>query len=397
LWSVSPSRREDVGDTLVELEAVNMPRFAYGIAKRSFSVDGGGILTPLPPNPLVLYESVAHALLRPGSDGLVKPATDVVCEGCAYAGAGGSTGTVTFRAGVFEKRVSVFGRRFIEWSAGRTPRIGPAEGFTVIPMSNANAYGGVDGRVECPLPASPLELQRQIGEFPGIYRRNPTGKGYLATDAPIVGVELPNFENPDDLLTAERLVSRPDEWWRQPLPWSLGWRDLGMFPRLLALGSAPWFPAPEDAALEEVRRGFMPAEYRTSPERLAEISWIQEASLGMWFTDLPFDTPISVAGMHPEGATMSFRFPRAPTFDFRLDGWHERIVARATNVVLFPAENRVDITYFARTTGLPRVFIPTVHKYIPLALAVEGGSTVEYVPPPTPHDALVASGLRKVG
>src|ERR1035437_3273348 len=100
-------------------------------------------------------------------------------------------------------------------------------------------------------------------DHPGLYPRNPVGKGYLVLPDPIEGVELPNLEDPADLLTPERLVTRqPELWFRQPLPWCFEWTVGLTFPRCLYLGLDAWFPAPDGAPLGEVQRGYIPPNLR---------------------------------------------------------------------------------------------------------------------------------------
>lgn len=130
-----------------------------------------------------------------------------------------------------------------------------------------------------------IMLEGHDCDHPGLYPRNPVGKGYMVLPGPIEDLELPNLEDPHDLLTPERLVTgRPENWYRQPLPWCFEWSVGSMFPRSRFLGGEPWFPPPDGPELPEVARGFCPPGLRGLTEDGPEmLGYLQEASLGMTF------------------------------------------------------------------------------------------------------------------
>jgi len=297
------------------------------------------------------------------------------------------------------KRIAVFGRRLIEFKQGKAS-IGPAEHFSEIPIDNAHAYGGVDTRVPYPPIGSLVEALALAADHPGSYPRNPEGKGYYVLADRFDGIELPNLENPDDLLTDERLiVGDPRHWYRQPVPWSFDWQPMGNFPREVFLGITPRYPAPA-SELFEVQKGVLPADFeRYFIEADAEATteaqdserdayharFYQEASLGLQLPPLQAGTPISVSGMHPEGKTVSFTVPEPPDLVIDIEGTKESVAPRITNLVVRPAERKLTITYCARTQSLPRIFIPKIHKVIPLSLQVDGGAPVRYQTPAVPR------------
>ncbi len=320
----------------------------------------------------------------------------MVVVGDAVAPSAGSTRSeVECRVGGATKRIAVLGRRLVTSSPRGLLRIGEAEPFSRIPLTNANAYGGVDGRVPFPQPTNPIELMRLVAAHPGMYPRNPAGKGYIVLPDPPDGVELPNLEDPNDLLTSERLiVGSPDRWWQMPVPATLGFRDLAMFPRLLPVGCAPWFDAPEDERLAEVRRGVLPGNYRSNPELLTRDVFATSASFEMAFRALDAGTPISVRGVREKGGTVEVQVPAPPNATFEVDGATLPVARRSSRYVVQANDERLDVIHHLEA-DLPRAFIPGIHKYIALRLLVEGVGTIEYAPPSTIHDALVEAGYRR--
>src|SRR5690606_5960313 len=137
-------------------------------------------------------------------------------------------------------------------------------------------------------------------DHPGLYPRNPIGKGYLVyPDPPIVGLELPNLEDPSDRLTPQRLFAlSPERWHRQPLPWALDWTSPLTYPRELYGGLDAWHPCPDLTTLPEVTRGYAPELVKASAAPAPHFH--QEASLGM-VAHVPLGgAPVSIVGMHPE-------------------------------------------------------------------------------------------------
>jgi hypothetical protein len=392
-------------DAVVGLDPTNQtePGFAYALVKHTYEIKGGRAVL-CQPEPL-LFDIWSDEDLQPrfplGSDFWVnKERTDVVICGSAFAPGGRATPSmyVSAQVGGISKRIAVFGRPEVEWAGGR-PRLGRPEPFVEMPLTYDNAYGGLDNRV--PIPADVRDEYMRLVELgmqfdhPGLYPRNPVGKGYLVLPDPVPGFELPNLEDPADLLTADRLITgRPESWFRQPLPWCFVWTPGLTFPRYLHVGVDSWFPSPQDVSLPEVRRGFLPANLRQSVEHEQKMSegYLQEASLGMVVGTALAGQRIVLAGMHPEEPEVAFPLPAAPNIEITIEG--ERFVQPPllTNLVLYPAEKRFTTVYCVRTKNLPRVFIPGIHKNIPLSASINRDTPILYQSPPTIRDRLLAAG-----
>lgn len=391
-------------DAIVDLfPPESRPELAYAIVKRVYRVVGQACVAD---DAEALYHDIRdpdiEPRLAPGHEFWpFKVLTDVGVKGSAFAPSGRPTGVgdVSVQIGKLNKRIRVFGRRLVEWSRDGQARIGAPEPFTEIPVTNENAYGGADKRVPVvPTPSTLDDYARLEFDHPGIYPRNPGGKGYLVMPEPIDGIELPNLEDPDDLLTDERLIVRdPKLWYRQPLAWSYDWMHGLMFPRFCYCGSDAWFPVPADVELEEVRRGYLYAHFR---QIIAEADidggihtseFMQDASLGLRFQPLEHGTPVTVKGMHPDGEVLRFEVPPEPSIEFVIDGQHERVKPVLTNMLITPAEKKVSFVYAARTENLPRVFLPGIHGHIPLSVVVNGDDPVVYRTPKPIRERLEAA------
>lgn len=358
------------------------PTFAYAIAKLTFGLEDG--LVPTDAIPLYGALDDLRNGLPEGSDyWWMKSRTDVVVNGSAWAPGGKPTHKmeVTCSVGTHNKRIAVFGKRHVEWTGAGRPFVGPPEPFESVALSEDHAYGGMDPRVPIPSTSRLEDVLAVIAEPPGRYPRNPRGKGYLVMPDRVDGAELPNLEDPEDLLTDERLiVGEPAHWHRQPLPWCLGWQSPACLTRYARLGADAHFPVADPSTLAEVQRGFLPADYRE--RKKFDRIYHQEASLGMCFEPLGPGVPISLSGVHPERRTISFEMPASPIIEITIEESFERPPPLCTAVIIEPDAERVSFVYVAKTKSLPRTFIPGVHPKIPLSARVDGEPPVQYETPP---------------
>lgn len=392
-------------DAVVDLFPLKQnPLFAYALVKFTCTIDEGR-LNLAPPVPLLhdIRDPETWPRILPGTDFWPdKPATDVVFIGSAFTSRPLPNMQVSVAVGHASKHIEVWGRRVVQWQ-GDTPRFSSPEPFEEMPITNANAYGGYDDRVPTPEVDSIASGMRLEFDHPGVYPRNPFGKGYLVVPAPVEhDVELPNLEDPDDLLTPDRLiVGDPQQWYRQPLPWSLDWHHPMMFPRYVYVGADAWFHGPQDHSMPEVARGYIVENYRDQfHEGLASGQdcprpFFQDASLGMVFPDLETGTPISVSGMHRDGKSLTFTIPKPPRIVMTLENKVEDVRPILSTVAVLPAEEKVCFTYLAQLTDLPRVFIPGIHGKIPLSIQVNGDHPIVYETPPTIRDQLRAAEAAK--
>jgi hypothetical protein len=257
-----------------------------------------------------------------------KMATDFLVFGRAYA-AGGRCAVmdVCLEVPQVRKCIRVFGDRRCSYRGSGAPAFSAPAPFDVMPLEYTRAYGGVDRDVA--YPASPTDIAdflAQLTRFPGVYPRNPSGKGYVvyAKRGYVDGLELPNLEDPEDLLRPDRLiVGRPEDWHRQPLPQAFGWFDISWFPRCVYAGASPVFAPPE--MVREVALGYLPRDYaerlRTgTPADMIDFRLLNGASPGLVLPYLRGDEMVKISGMSPNGDIV-FRLPgHRPVVSIGLNG-----------------------------------------------------------------------------
>ncbi len=378
----------------------------WAVVKRTYRI-AEGRLEPIEPLPLLhdVRDEDLAVQLPPGSDYRpFKRFADVVVLGSAFAPGGRPTAemSVSVYVGDAGKRVAVLGDRLVTWTSEGAPVFGSPEPFTQMPLGYENAYGGVDERLQ-PAPAKSFwDALRNDGDPVGAYPRNPIGKGYVTIAARVGDLALPNLEDPDHRLTPENLIAvRPERWFEQPLPWALGWTPPMCFPRPSLLGARLRFPVDPSHRLEEVARGLLPEAWRDLPGT----HFFQEASLGMTFHDLRPGTPIRLRGMHPERPDIELTVPEPPRMAIDVEGDREPVAPRIVNVVLTPHEERIEVTWAAERSALPRVFLLGVHPVIPITLWVDGRAVPLVAPPSVSvqlaaarrDGRLAATGMRLAG
>lgn len=363
----------------------------HALVKLCFRITPEQTLEPCPPEEFFhdLTDEAQTPRLVAGSDFYpVKVATDVVVQGSAYNVTPKPFREVSLRIGEWEKKIAVFGRRTIEQVAGRI-NISEPEPFIEMPMTYDNAYGGVDMRL--PFPYDDPSKEILIGyDHPGVYPRNPFGKGYLAASGDISPeTEMPNLEDPDHLLSPDSLVTPdPKLWFRQPLPACFDWQHCMCFPRLVYAGADAWFPGPDNAEMPEVAKGYLMANYRAEmDERFIHENFFQEASCGLFFDEVLSGKIVTVTGMHPQREQLSFTIPDFPQLTYLLEGRDHPAIPRLHHLVIRPADELVCLVYGSEIK-LHRTFIPGVHKKIPLAIRVNGDEPVQFEAPPTLKERL---------
>jgi hypothetical protein len=379
---------------------------AYAVVKFTIAMGANGKTAPAPAEPL--YWDIRDEKLKPrvkaGSDYWArKELTDFVVKGSAFAPDGKPTKSmqVSAQIGAATKKIQVFGKRMVEWAGGEVAWVPPPEPFSEMPLVYENAYGGIDFRVR---PWKPAETPgypwgREV-DSPGCYPRNPVGKGYLVEPGEVPDFELPNLEDPDDLLTTERIVTRdPKMWYRQPMPWCFDWTMMLTFPRYLWVHSGvdAWFPGPQDAAMPEVRRGYCLENYRDLMNKRTDSHplnrFYQEGSLGFILKDVKAGEPVVLKGMNPAEPTIRFDLPQPlKSLEFEIEGKRDAVKPRLHHIVCRPAEKLMTMTY-AGEVRLPRIFVPGIHKHIPVAIRVNGGAPVPYQTPLTVRDLVEASKM----
>lgn len=368
--------------------------YAYAIFKLTYSIKNNQCQL-VEPEPLLhdIRDEELKPRLRSDSDFFdTKEKTDIVVQGSAFAEEGRPVTRMlaTVQVGQATKRVQVFGHRDVKWNGGGYPKIMPPQPFFEIPLTYENAYGGLDWRViDENVPPELVPFLTET-DHPGMYPRNPFGKGYLVLPGEVPEMAMPCLENPAELLTEERLILRdPTRWYQQPVPWCFEWTHPATYPRFLYFDPKvdAWHPAPKDADIFEIRNGYLESNYRelTKDRDMCATGpapqFYQGASLGMIFENLETGCPISICGMHPKEKEIRFSLPNTrPAIKMEIEGKKEMVTTRLHTIAIRPAE-KVLTMVFAGSMPLTRTFIPGIHKHIPISASINDSPPVAYQPP----------------
>jgi hypothetical protein len=248
-----------------------------------------------------------------------KLATDLIVMASAHAPPGKPVRRMTagIDCGEFRRRFLVQGDRRCFYRETGQLAFSDAAPFEVMPLRYEHAYGGCDPTVPVVAPANVLDA---LAPHPGIYPRNPAGRGYAVADnrAHIDGLALPNVENPRDALTPARVVTgTPENWWRQPMPWGCDWFDATWYPRSVHLGGVPQLLPEDDSQVEEVRLGYVAggAQARLRAAAIADMfdtRYADAASPGMVLPFLFGNEQVRLLGMKPSGPELVVQLPGKP-------------------------------------------------------------------------------------
>jgi hypothetical protein len=270
-----------------------------------------------------------------------KLGTDLVFNGTAYAPGGTPVEyfTAAVKIGDRQKRIRIFGDRTVKFVKDGTPIISDPSPIATIALRYEHAYGGID-----------VYSDRQTA-YP--YPRNPLGRGFIVenTKDGIDNLELPNIEDPDNLLSAERLcIQNYSNWKNQPMPAGLGWFPKYFQPRSEFAGIMP-----ADRKVEqELRNAYaalLPSEHRdiylNNGIRDMDFRFFNGASSNLVMPYLKGNEEIATANLGPEGI-VTFQLP-GDTPEIGLDiGDGVKTTETVIHTVMIHMEERqVDIVWRA--------------------------------------------------
>jgi hypothetical protein len=231
-----------------------------------------------------------------------KLATDFVVVGKAYAPGGRPVETMdaSLQVAGHSKVLRVTGDRRCIHRPEMSPGITEPAAFTELEIRYDRAYGGEDLRSD--------------PELPFYYPRNYRGKGVAVRNLREVvdGLLLPNIEDPQDLLTPDRIIlGAPDRWNAQPLPHGFGWFQRTWYPRCSFVGAVPGLFDP-DTVMREEQLGLVPKGQIALARRFKLPSFDAQfnngASLGLALPYLQGGEEVRLTGLSPDGS-LHFRLP----------------------------------------------------------------------------------------
>jgi hypothetical protein len=200
---------------------------------------------------------------------------------------------VSVQIGGQKKTLLVTGDRRCSYREDGLPIFTDPEPFNEMEIRYERAYGGRD--------------EKSMPDIPFLYPRNFMGAGVVLRNVKeaIEGLPLPNIEDPQDLLSPERLlIEAPDRWHLQPLPQGFGWRQRTWYPRCALLGSYPAFVDAGTVTTEE-HMGLLPKNHialaKQSRLKPFEAHFNNGASYGMIFPNLSGSEPVVLGGLTPNG------------------------------------------------------------------------------------------------
>jgi hypothetical protein len=268
-----------------------------------------------------------------------KLSTDVVVIARAYAPRGVPTTRMSVGVQVGERRkiLVVTGDRQCHFRRNAAPVVSDPEPFTEMEIRYDRTYGGRD--------------EKSVSEIPFVYPRNFMGVGVALKNVEEVvqGLALPNVEDPQDLLTPERvIIGEPDRWHLQPLPQGFGWRQREWYPRSALLGSFPPFLYPGTVTAEE-QMGLLPRDHVALAKQFRlkpfEARFANGASLGMQFSGLKGDEPIALAGLRPDGL-LKFSLPaETPRIGLDLGGGLHELEPLLHTISIRPDDLELDMIW----------------------------------------------------
>ncbi len=268
-----------------------------------------------------------------------KLATDVVFDGCAYSPPGRPQRELlaSLEVGRTRKVVKVIGDRVSRYRPAADPVFSDPAPFQKMELRYERAYGGVD------------VYTNSICQY--VYPRNHLGKGFAIGNSKqaVDGLELPNIEDPSDLLTPARLcVGKMDDWPRQPSPAGFGWYSNFWQPRVGWAGILPGDKPTEEmlrAAYAKLLEPPFRAIYEANPLPVVDFRFFNGASPGLSFPYLRGDETLRLTNLTPNG-NFSFQLPDdRPLLTLDLgDGPQEQPVALHT-VQIRSDEGMVDLVW----------------------------------------------------
>jgi len=268
-----------------------------------------------------------------------KLATDVVIIGkaCSANMVPVTQLDVRARIGRFSKTVRVIGDRHCIYRPGERPLFTDPLPFTDMELRYDRAYGGKDDKSVPPI------------EF--YYPRNTMGTGLAVKNLKEVvdGLVLPNLEDPNDLLTPERLLLEElDRWNQQPLPQGFGWFQKVWYPRCSFVGSMPGYVDVDEVMREETLRWVPQRQVALARQFKLPAFDVRFNSGASWGLILPFltgDEPISLQGFTPDGA-LNFALPaETPQLSLDIGTGPQQLQAMLQTVCIRLEQKEVDLIW----------------------------------------------------
>lgn len=284
-----------------------------------------------------------------------KIATDVILIGKAYAPHGKPVTMLdaAIEVGENKKVIRVVGDRKCIYR-NPEPIFTDPVAFKEMELRYEKAYGGWD--------------KNSDPDMPFAYPRNPLGTGIAVKNNPEVidGLVLPNLEDPDDLLSPERIVmGKANAWNRQPMPQGFGWFQKTWYPRCSFVGSVPGFVNVDEVMREETL-GLVPQKQIALARQFKlpsfDIRFNNGASLGLALPYLSGDETIRLKNLTPDG-DFTFQLPEdTPRLTLNIGLGAKNLTPKLHTVCIRMEEQQVDLIWRGAHTYPGIDWLPEMKK-----------------------------------
>lgn len=319
---------------------VNGVETAYAVVKATFNWSPDGPVLAQAQLPLLAADvfwgdPTTSSLRAVGEFALLKPATDVLLVGGAYAQHPDTrVADVSLRVGPVRQVVRVFGNRHWDKAGGQWRPSAP-EPWERMPLRWELAWGGV----------APKDAAKH-GDEPEVALRNPIGCGMVGRRGPTQGQPLPNFEDP------QALIQRPED---RPVPMGFGPITPTWMPRRAYAGTyddawvksrAPYLP-----------KDFDPRFFQVAPPGLIAPGFLQGGE------------PVELHGFMA-GEPLRFALPQCGlSIDFEFDGAEVPATPQMEMVLFEPDAGRFQMLW--------RAALPVDKKLLKLSQLIVRSSVYE--------------------
>lgn len=268
-----------------------------------------------------------------------KLATDVVLNGKAHAPGGNPTASLSVALEVanHRKEVQVIGDRKVIFTNKQPPVFTDPVFFTAMDLRYERAYGGID-----------VYSDKKTSYA---YPRNHLGRGFIVenTKQGMDNLELPNLEDPNNLLTPDRLcIAEYQRWQDQPMPAGFGWFSKYWLPRAEMAGIMP-ADRPIEQKLRKAYSKFLSQDqrgpYLEHGIRDMDFCFFNGASPGLVIPYMTGDEEIDTHNLSPEG-DLSFSLPGdRPEIGLDIGGGIKATDVVIHTVMIHMEERQVDIVW----------------------------------------------------
>ena len=291
-----------------------------------------------------------------------KPFTDIIVKGKARS----VKNTFSFLASVeiakLKLDLQIQGNRKVFKKENGSYAFSEAESINEIPLEYKYSYGGKDLLAEKPFREKIMgkesfkHILDVVDPFEGSpyrYPRNPIGKGFIVepNNETIETLNLPNIEDPNNLLTSENFICKePFKWYRMPVPVCTDWVCPGWFPRIAYFGIYP-LPNGLDENIYEIKNKWSSKDLLKSTNEIKKSQFsfraCNGASLGLQSRYLFGGESCRLTNIHPDRSEFVFRLPQE-TPKIKVDGRNGKLLKTSPvmhSVIIEPDKKKLSIVW----------------------------------------------------